>query len=76
MNHSAASLEKGNITLTEYSDGTFTYTDKFFVKCSCVGFYLTKNELKDLQSVINYYFSIDEIDDIKVSVGGEYVSRG
>lgn len=75
MNHAAASLEKNRITLTEYSDGTFEYTDKFFVKCSCVGFYLTKQDLKDLQSVINYYFSVDEIEDIKISIGGEYVTK-
>lgn len=75
MNHEAASLEKGKITLTEYSDGVFTYTDKFFLKSGCVGFYLDKKELKDLQTVVNYYFSIDDIDEIKVSIGGEYVSR-
>lgn len=74
MNHMLSSLEKGSIKLVEYSDSTFNYDDKFFIQNGCVGFFLTKNELKDLHAVIGYYLNIDDISEIKLMVDGEYVA--
>jgi hypothetical protein len=73
-NHSNVTLVKGNIKLTEYDESTFTHHDKIFIQSGCVGFFLTQKELKDLYVVINYYLNTDELEDIKVMVGGEYVA--
>ena len=69
-----ATVEKGNIKLTEYTDSTFNYEDKLFIQCTCVGFYLTQKDLKDLFTVVNYYLHADDITDVKVSIGGEHVA--
>lgn len=69
-----ATVEKGDIKLTEYSDSTYNYEDKLFIQCTCVGFYLTKQQINDLFTVVNYYLHADEITDVKVSIGGEHVA--
>ena len=69
-----AVVEKGNIKLTEYTDSTYNYEDKLFLQCTCVGFYLTPQELKDLYTVVGYYLNADDITDVKVSIGGEDVA--
>lgn len=69
-----ATVEKGNIKLTEHSDADDVYGGKFFLQNTCIGFYLNKEELLDLATVINYYLNADEIADIKISIGGEYVA--
>lgn len=69
-----AVVEKGNIKLTEYSDSTYGYEDRFFVQCTCVGFYMSKQELQDLHTVISYYLNAEEYSDIKVTIGGEHVT--
>lgn len=75
MNHNfPAVVEKGNIKLTEYTDSTYNYDDKLFLQCTCVGFYLTQKDLKDLYTVVGYYLNADEITDIKVTIGGEHVA--
>lgn len=67
-------VQKGNIKLTEYIDETYGYEDRYFVQCTCVGFYATKKDLLDLYNVINYYLNADEISEIKVTIGGEDVA--
>jgi len=67
-------VKKGNIKLTEYVDSVYGYDDKFFIQCSCVGFYLTKKDLKDLLTVVHYYLNVDEISEISVSIGGQDVA--
>lgn len=74
MKSHSASLEKGNIKLTEYIDPTFNYEDKIFIQSGCVGFYVTPTELKDLRAVIEYYLNAEDYTDIRVKVGGEYVA--
>ena len=69
-----AVVQKGNIKLTEYSYSTYGYDDKFFIQCTCVGFYLTKDDLKDLLTVVHYYLNADEITEVSVSIGGENVA--
>jgi len=69
-----AVVQKGNIKLTEYIDDTYGYDDRFFIQCTCVGFYLTKEDLQDLQTVISYYLNADEYSDIKITIGGEDVA--
>ena len=69
-----AVVEKGNIKLTEYTDSTYNYDDKLFLQCTCVGFYLTQKELKDLYTVVGYYLNADDITEVKVSIGGEDVA--
>ncbi len=69
-----ATVEKGNIKLTEYSDSTYGYEDKLFLQCTCVGFYLTPKDLKDLYTVVSYYLNADEYTDIKIAIGGEDVA--
>jgi hypothetical protein len=69
-----AVVQKGNIKLTEYSDSTYGYDDRLFIQCTCVGFYLTKNDLKDLLTVVHYYLNADDITDVSVSIGGENVA--
>jgi hypothetical protein len=69
-----AVVEKGHIKLTEYHDSTYNYEDKLFLQCTCVGFYLTPQELKDLYTVVGYYLNADDITDVKVSIGGEDVA--
>lgn len=75
LNQIAVRLEKGDIKLVEYSDGNFVYDDKIFIQSGCVGFYASKDELEDIRTVIDYYLNLDKYDEIKVSVGGEYVSK-
>lgn len=74
MKHEQATLEKGNIKLTEFSEPTFTHFDKLFVQIGCCGLYANRQELKDLLTVINYYLNADDITDIKVRIGGDYVT--
>lgn len=69
-----ATVEKGNIKLTEYTDSTYNYEDKLFLQCTCVGFYLTQKELKDLYTVVGYYLNAEDITEVKVSIGGDYVA--
>jgi len=69
-----ATVEKGNIKLTEYNDPTYGYDDKLFIQCTCVGFYVTKKDLRDLYTVVSYYLNAEDYTDIKVSVGGEEVA--
>lgn len=69
MKREIATVQKGDITLVEYSDPTFVYEDNFFVKCTCVGFYATKKQLKDLHSVLNYYLSMEEYEEININIG-------
>lgn len=73
-NYVVVSAEKGNIKLLEYSDPTFTYADRIFVQIGCCGLYVTPAELKDLATVINYYLNMEDIDEIKIKVGGEHVA--
>lgn len=73
-NHIISSLEKGNIKLIEYSDPSFTYSDRIFLQVGCCGLYLDEKELKDLSTIINYYLNIDELSEVKLKVGGEYVA--
>ena len=75
MSHNfPAVVEKGHIKLTEYHDSTYNYEDKLFLQCTCVGFYLTPQELKDLYTVVGYYLNVDDITEVKVSIGGEDVA--
>lgn len=69
-----AVVQKGNIKLTEYSDSTYNYDDKLFVQCTCVGFYLTQKDLKDLHTVISYYLNAEDYSDVQVTIGGENVA--
>ena len=69
-----AVVEKGHIKLTEYYDSTYNYEDKLFLQCTCVGFYLTPQELRDLYTVVGYYLHADDITEVKVSIGGEDVA--
>lgn len=69
-----ASVEKGNIKLTEYSEASLGYDGKYFIQNTCVGFYLSKKELVDLATVVNYYLNADEITEVKVRIGGEHVA--
>ncbi len=69
-----AVVQKGNIKLTEYTDSTYNYEDKLFLQCTCVGFYLTQKDLKDLYTVIHYYMNADDITDVEVVIGGENVA--
>ena len=69
-----ATVEKGNIKLTEYTDSTYNYEDKLFLQCTCVGFYLTQKQLKDLYTVVGYYLNAEDITEVKVSIGGDHVA--
>jgi hypothetical protein len=66
-------LEKNNIKLTEFNEPTFTHFDKVFIQIGCCGLYANTKELKDLLTVINYYLNVDDITEIKVNIGGDYV---
>lgn len=70
MDNDTASVEKNNIKLIEY----LNVDNKLFLQCGCVGFYVTTEELKDLQTVINYYLAIEENAQVKILVGGEHVA--
>jgi hypothetical protein len=69
-----ATVEKGNIKLTEYTNESQGYEDRFFIQCTCVGFYMTKEELKDLYTVVSYYLNADDYSDINIYIGGEHVA--
>ena len=73
-NNFPAVVEKGHIKLIEYHDSTYNYEDKLFLQCTCVGFYLTPQELKDIYTVVGYYLNADDITEVKVSIGGEDVA--
>jgi hypothetical protein len=69
MKREISTLQKNDIVLVEYSDPTFTYDDSFFLRCTCVGFYMTKQQLRDLHSVLNYYINIEDFMDVEVKIG-------
>lgn len=73
-NPSIAVVEKGKIKLTEYTESTYNYEDRFFLQSGCVGFYLTKKELLDLRTVVDYYLNAESITEVKVYVDGEHVA--
>lgn len=69
-----AVVQKGDIKLTEYKNSEYNYEDKLFLQCTCVGFYLTQKQLKDLYTVVSYYLNADDITEVRVSIGGEDVA--
>lgn len=73
-NPGLAVVEKGKIKLTEYAESTYNYEDRFFLQSGCVGFYLTRKELTDLRTVVDYYLHAEDITDVKVYVDGEHVA--
>lgn len=74
MNPPVASVQKGNVKLTEYVDPTYGYEDRIFLQNGCCGFYMTQSELRDLLTVVNYYINADDITEVQVRIGGENVA--
>ena len=61
-------LNKNNIQLIEYGDGTHNYEDKFFVQVGVIGVFCTEKELGDLYDVLNYYHNIEGISECLVEI--------
>lgn len=74
MKQEMAKLEKGNVKLIEYGDGTFTYDDKVFIQVGIAGVFCKPKELKDLFTVLNYYMNIEEISECRIKIGDEDVA--
>lgn len=68
------SVKLGNVILTEYDQGTTSYSDAFFVQSGPIGFWSTKKELEDLYTVLNYYLNIEKFTECEVTVDGEQLS--
>lgn len=40
----------------------------YHIQCGIVGFFANEQELKSLYSVLNYYYNLDVINDVVVSI--------
>ena len=52
-----------NLTLIEYEN-----PENFFVQCGVAGFYANEEELYNLYCLLNYYYNMNAIDNMVVSV--------
>jgi hypothetical protein len=68
--HSVGSITKGNVKLIEYEEGTYTYSDHYFIQSGNIGFWATKKELTDLFTVLNYYINMQDFNECEVVVDG------
>jgi|688.fasta_scaffold355665_3 hypothetical protein len=81
-------VKKNNITLIEYGQNTdlehISILDvnkaikdrasNFALEVGIVGFSCTEKELKDLHSILNYYFNIDNYSGITIQAGDNDVA--
>lgn len=74
MKQQMAKIEKGNVKIIEYGEGTYNYQDKVFIQVGVAGIFCTQKDLKDLFTVINYYTNIEEFDSCTIKVDDEYVA--
>ncbi len=70
MKQVIGSIQKNNVKIIEYNEGTFNYSDTYFVQSGAVGFWATKKELSDLSIVLNYYLNIENFTECEVIVDG------
>lgn len=65
-------LENGRLILNEITLVEYTAREEgeenFFLQSGIVGFNATMQELHDIHSLLSYYFNMESIDNISVSV--------
>lgn len=64
----------GEISLLKVEKEPQSLTSIFAIEMGIVGFNCTEKELKDLYSVLNYYFNIDNFSGMNVTAGGNNVA--
>jgi len=69
-----ARLVKNSITLVEYQDPLHSNSDKFFIQSGVVGFFASKDQLRDLYDVLNYYLNIENFDKCKIVIDNQDIS--
>lgn len=61
-------LVLNKITLIEYIATRESEEESFFLQSGIAGFNATMQELRDMHSLLNYYFDMETIDNIIVSI--------
>ncbi len=63
-------LSVGDIALIEYDNFDEPY---FYIQAGITGFYVTPDDLTDLHGILNYYFNIETISNVVLSLtdGGD-----
>lgn len=59
-------LSLENITLVEYENADETLT--YFIQCGIAGFNAKPQELKALHCLLSYYYNMDDINNITMSI--------
>jgi hypothetical protein len=68
-----AKLVKNKVALTEYSEGTYSSGDKLFLQSGIAGFFLTREELKDVFDILNYYLNIESFQSCAIEIDNERI---
>jgi hypothetical protein len=71
MKRESIRLRKNKASLTEYSDGTLASDNKLFLQSGIAGFFLSRKELEDINTIVNYYLNIDQFSDCYVEIENE-----
>lgn len=69
-------LQKNNVSLTEYDEGTGSKypSDRFFLQSGSVGFFATRKEIEDMHTVLNYYLNIEAYSDCTIRMDQQVIS--
>lgn len=57
-------ITKGNISIIEYCNPDSEKIEKVFIQNGILGFFATREEMIDLNLILNYYLNIEEIHSI------------
>lgn len=72
MKRETIKLRRNRVSLTEYQDGGSSLdNNKLFLQSGIAGFFLSRKELEDIYTVVNYYLNIDKYSDCYVELDNE-----
>lgn len=74
MKHEIGRITKGNIKFIEYGSVDNIHVDKYYLQCGIAGILADEQELKDICTLLNYYFNIEEFTKCKIQIEGEDVA--
>ena len=64
-------IKKDNVTLIEYVSPTAGEDDRIFIQVGVVGLFCDKKEIKNLQTVVNYFMNMEDISSCEIIMNGE-----
>lgn len=73
MQQQSGQISKANVSLYEFSSGN-TEPENHFIQIGIAGIFASKEELKNLYTILNYYLNIDSFSECTIKVGENYVT--